>query len=51
MIKILKDRFENLEIINNDILKVDLNSIINENLKNLSCKHTKIVANFILQLQ
>ena len=45
MIKILKDRFENLEIINNDILKVDLNSIINENLKNLSCKHAKIVAN------
>ena len=45
MIKILKDRFENLEIINNDILKVDLNSIINENLKKLSCKHTKIVAN------
>ena len=45
MIKILKDRFENLEIINNDILKVDLNSIINENLKNSSCKHTKIVAN------
>ncbi len=45
MIKILKDRFENLEIINNDILKVDLNSIINENLKNLSLKHAKIVAN------
>ena len=45
MIKILKDRFENLEIINNDILKVDLNSIINENLKNSSLKYAKIVAN------
>lgn len=45
MIKILKDRFENLEIINNDILKVDLNNIINENLKNSSLKYAKIVAN------
>lgn len=48
MIKILEDRFalyKNLEIINNDILKVDLNTIINNEKKNNGIKNVKIVAN------
>lgn len=45
MILILKDRFslfKNFELINNDVLKVNLNEIIN---KNLNFKHVKVVAN------
>lgn len=48
MIKILEDRFalyKNLEIINNDILKVDLNTIINNEKKSNGIKNVKIVAN------
>lgn len=47
MIKILNDRFylyNNFEIINEDVLKVDLKSLINENKKG-EIKYTKIVAN------
>lgn len=47
MIKILNDRFgdySNFEIINDDVLKVDLNKIIKENLNN-NIKRAKIVAN------
>lgn len=47
MIEILQDRFklyENFELINNDVLKVDLNKLILEN-KNENIKYTKIVAN------
>ena len=47
MIKILKERFsekENFEIINEDILKIDLNKIIKEN-KNEKIKNVKVVAN------
>lgn len=47
MIKILNDRFgdySNFEIINDDVLKVDLNKIIKENL-NDNIKKAKIVAN------
>jgi len=46
MVKILKDRFilySNFEIINDDILKIDLNNIINENKDKY--KNVKIVAN------
>lgn len=46
MIDILQDRFSlynNFELINDDVLKVDLKSIINENLTHL--KYAKIVAN------
>ena len=46
MIKILNDRFiayNNFELINEDILKVDLNKLINEN--KLDCENVKIVAN------
>ena len=45
MIKILNDRFslyENFELLNNDVLKVDLNSLINQNSKYKNCK---VVAN------
>mgnify|MGYP002853389200 CR=1 FL=1 len=45
MIKILNDRFslyENFELINEDILKVDLNKLINDN---SNYKHVKVVAN------
>ncbi len=45
MVSILKDRFslyENFELINNDVLKVDLNKIIEENSK---FKSVKVVAN------
>lgn len=46
MLDILNDRFklyDNFELINNDVLKVDLNMLINENLINL--KKAKVVAN------
>lgn len=48
MIKILNDRFlecSNFEIINEDVLKVDLNKIIKENKENLEIENVKIVAN------
>lgn len=48
MIKILKERFSksnNLEIINEDVLKLDLKQLIDENLKNREIKKVKIVAN------
>lgn len=48
MINILKDRFylfKNLEIINQDVLKVDLNSIIKYEKENNGIKNAKIVAN------
>ena len=47
MIEILEDRFklyDNFELINNDVLKVDLNKLILEN-KNETIKHAKVVAN------
>ena len=47
MIEILNDRFkfyDNFEVINEDVLKVDLNKLINEN-KNEELKTAKIVAN------
>lgn len=47
MIEILNDRFslyDNFNIINEDVLKVDLNKIIKEN-KNENIKNVKIVAN------
>ena len=48
MIKILQDRFnlyDNFELINADVLKVDLNTIISENKKSGKIKNLKIVAN------
>ena len=48
MIKILQDRFslyDNFELINKDILKVNLNEIIMENKKDGKIKNVKIVAN------
>ena len=48
MVKILNNRFttkENFEIINDDVLKVDLNKMIKENKKNKEIKNVKIVAN------
>lgn len=48
MIKILNDRFklyDNIEILNNDILKTDLNKIIKEQKQNNKIKNVKIVAN------
>lgn len=48
MIDILKNRFfmyNNFEIINEDVLKVDLNKLIQENKEQLGLKKTKIVAN------
>lgn len=48
MIKILKERFgnsNNFEIINEDILKVDLNNIIKKEKNNPNIKTAKIVAN------
>lgn len=48
MIKILQDRFslyDNFELINKDILKVNLNKIIEENKKDGKIKNVKIVAN------
>ena len=47
MLKILEDRFNlynNFELINNDVLKVDLKKLILEN-KNETIKNTKVVAN------
>ena len=48
MIEILNDRFsenEKFEVINEDILKVDLNKIIKYNKENNNIKNVKIVAN------
>lgn len=48
MIRILQDRFsqyENFELINADILKVDLNEIICENKRTVKIKDVKVVAN------
>ena len=48
MIKILEERFflyDNFEVINNDILKVDLDEIINKAKKEYNLKSAKIVAN------
>lgn len=48
MIKILKDRFfmyENFEVINEDVLKVDLHKLIKENKEKAGIKNVKIVAN------
>lgn len=48
MIKILKDRFiayNNFEIINEDVLKVNLAELINLNKKEYNLKNAKIVAN------
>ena len=48
MIKILEDRFnvyENFEVINQDVLKVNLNEIIKENKKDGKIKNVKVVAN------
>ena len=48
MLSILKDRFfmyKNFEIINEDILKVDLNKLIKENKEKEQIKNVKIVAN------
>lgn len=48
MINILKDRFfmyENFEIINEDVLKVNLQKLINENKEKGNIKNIKIVAN------
>ena len=48
MIKILNDRFSecsNFEIINEDVLKVDLNKIIKENKEKSEIENVKIVAN------
>ena len=47
MIEILEDRFklyDNFELINNDVLKVDLNKLISKN-KHETIKHAKVVAN------
>ena len=48
MIKILQDRFsiyDNFEIINADVLKLNLNDIISENKKQGKVKQVKVVAN------
>ena len=48
MIKILNDRFseyDNFEIINADVLKLNLNDIISENKKQGKIKNVKVVAN------
>ena len=48
MIKILEDRFnlyENFELLNQDVLKVDLKTLIENERKNQDIKHVKIVAN------
>lgn len=47
MVKIIKDRFklyENIDIINEDVLKIDLNKLITQN-KNENIKSAKVVAN------
>lgn len=48
MIKILNDRFiayNNIELINEDVLKIDLNKIIKQEKDNNNIKNVKIVAN------
>jgi len=48
MIKILEDRFSmynNFEVINEDVLKVNLNEIIKENKRSGKIKNVKVVAN------
>ncbi|MBP3597665.1 MAG: 16S rRNA (adenine(1518)-N(6)/adenine(1519)-N(6))-dimethyltransferase RsmA [Clostridia bacterium] len=48
MINILNDRFslyENFELINQDVLKVDLNTLIDSNLESSKLKNAKVVAN------
>lgn len=48
MIKILNDRFiayKNIELINEDVLKIDLNKLIKEEKENNQIKNVKIVAN------
>ena len=48
MIEILEERFgnyENFEVINEDVLKVNLNEIIKENKKHEKIKNVKVVAN------
>ena len=48
MVNILKDRFQlsnNLEIINEDILKINLNQLIEKEKQNSQVKNVKIVAN------
>ena len=48
MINILKDRFalyKNFEILNADVLKVDLQSLISKELVEFNLKQAKIVAN------
>lgn len=48
MVNIVTDRFslyENFEVINEDVLKVDLNAIIEKNLREHNLKKAKIVAN------
>ena len=48
MISILNDRFslyDNFEIINNDVLKVDLNTLISNEKRNGKIKNVKVVAN------
>ncbi len=48
MIQILNDRFSlynNFELINNDVLKVDLYNLIKSNIENTNLKNAKVVAN------
>jgi 16S rRNA (adenine1518-N6/adenine1519-N6)-dimethyltransferase len=48
MVNIVKDRFalyENFSVINEDVLKVDLQSLIKENLEKYNLKQAKVVAN------
>lgn len=48
MVKILQDRFStynNFQVINADVLKINLNEIINENKSKYKIKNVKIVAN------
>lgn len=48
MVNIISDRFSlysNFEVINEDVLKVSLNSIIEKNLKENNLKQAKVVAN------
>ena len=48
MIQILEDRFKsynNFEVINQDILKINLNEIIKENKKDVNIQNVKVVAN------
>ena len=48
MVKVLEDRFalyQNFKLLNQDVLKVDLKSIIENEKKDLSIKNVKVVAN------